>query len=249
MTNSPPDLIKILPPPFEWCSVQGGPVTLADASEALPVPGTSGGQVAVRSFHISKFPITNHQYDVFLRRYDAKWWSYSKEAIEWRNMHPTPDPTGFAGGLLPRTQVSWYDAMAFCWWLSGMSRSKIALPTEAQWQRAAVGDTDWKYPYGETFLNKMANTASSRINQPTPVNQHLEGTSPFGVIDMSGNVYEWCLDLWSTGSLNLIETGNRAIRGGSFAHNEFAAEAVNRNNRSPDSPQNYLGFRVVCWSS
>ncbi len=248
MYKQPPDLSKILPEPYTWCSIVGGRVTLEDASQMMPNPGTQGGNFLVEPFFISKYLITNAQYQVFLEDggYHPKWWSFSDAARAWRTATPEAIKTGYAGDWLPRTNVSWYDAVAFCHWLSEKTGREIRLPGEAQWQRAAIGDQNWRYPYGMTFQVRRANTDQSRITVPTPVDRYPEGASPFGVLDMSGNVFEWCLTEWATGKDTLEGNRNRAMRGGSFYHNEFAAQSTARSERDPGNWKYYLGFRIVC---
>jgi formylglycine-generating enzyme required for sulfatase activity len=240
----PPDLTGILPPPFSWCCVPSGKVALDDMSDAQPIAGSSGGTFEVDEFYIAKFPITNAQYDVFvLQAYDnPEWWDFSGEAAAWHASLPVPNPSGFTGNDLPRTQITWYDAIAFCRWLSAVVGTDIALPHEMQWQRAAQGDTGWLYPYGNSYRSQYSTVDKK---SPTPVTLHPEGASPFGVMDMSGNVLEWCHNRWATGSSELLGAMHRCMRGGSFAHNEFVATTTFRVERSPENWKSYLGMRII----
>ena len=110
---------SILHFPFEWCHVEGGNVILEDATKN---GGTKGGTFQVDDFAIAKYPITNAQYERFLKHSNGfsntQWWEYSTEATQWRKDHKNPKPTAFNGSDLPRTRVSWFDSMAFCLWLS-----------------------------------------------------------------------------------------------------------------------------------
>ena len=150
---SPPDVSAALPPPFEWCYVPQGVVTLEDASE---YGGTAGGQYEVSAFYIAKYPITNAQYEVFAEAKDgysqARWWDYSNEALAWRGKNLAPRKITSEESDVPRTNVTWYEAVAFCRWLNaqfpilvssqqlGWESGKgmqIRLPTDQEWQRAA----------------------------------------------------------------------------------------------------------------
>ncbi len=109
----------MLCPPFEWCHVSGGKVTLLEASS---YGGTNGGEFQTADFAIAKYPITNAQYRRFLDDPNgfgnATLQEYSPEARQWHKDHPKPKPTAFDGPELPRTRVSWFDSLAFRAWLS-----------------------------------------------------------------------------------------------------------------------------------
>ena len=143
----------LLGAPFEWCFVKSGPVTLVDASE---YGGTSGGTYQAADFALAKYFITNSQYQIFIEHPNGfrnpEWWAYSPEGILWRRDHRNPKPTAFAGPDLPCTRVSWFDSVAFCNWLSVELSEAIRLPTELEWQRAAIGDTGWSYPWGMNWM-------------------------------------------------------------------------------------------------
>jgi formylglycine-generating enzyme required for sulfatase activity len=182
---------SILHPPFEWCDVKGGNVFLENAEQ---YGGTKGGNFQIGDFAIAKYPITNEQYERFLKNSNGfsniQWWEYSSEAIQWRKDHKNPKPTAFNGADLPRTRISWFDSMAFCLWLSAELKSKlqyekplnihdvstwiIRLPTEQEWQRAALGDTGWCYPWGDT-LDETRGNYGKNIGQPSSVNKYPMG--------------------------------------------------------------------------
>ncbi|GIL12113.1 MAG: hypothetical protein BroJett038_08330 [Chloroflexota bacterium] len=209
-----PDLSAILPPPFEWCPIPAGQVTLEEGGY---VP--KGGQTFdVPAFAMAKYPITNAQFDVFVKAKDGyadpQWWDYSDDAKAWREKNATPEAPAFGGvGDHPRVNVTWYEAAAFCRWLNskvptpnpspfdGEGRRGgdiITLPTEQQWQRAAQGDDGRAYPWGSDFDAKSCNIDESGIGKTTPVTAYPNGASPFGVMDMAGNVWEWCLTDYNT---------------------------------------------------
>ncbi|MBZ0319124.1 MAG: formylglycine-generating enzyme family protein [Anaerolineae bacterium] len=206
--------------PFEWIDIPGGMVRLQNAV------GIVVGTYEISDFAIAKYPVTNLQYQVFVNARDGyvneHWWDYSGEAKQWRIQNDIPKDTAFAGNSLPRTNVNWYDATAFCRWLGYKTDQLILLPTEQQWQRAAIGDTGWSYPWGDKFDKRKCNFKSKG---PTPVRQYSNGKSPYGVVDMSGNVWEWCSSElgassigWGTESVRMAEGKPRVVRGGSWRH-------------------------------
>ena len=149
----------------------------------------------VRAFQMSKYPITYAQYEAFIHAADGyfnpAWWQRAdphREPAEQR--WPIPDH--------PREHVNWYEAVAFCRWLSHRLGRTIRLPTEQQWQRAAEGDAGRAYPWGERYDDtSLANTRERALGHTTPVTQFAKGVSQFGVFDMGGNVWEWCLNSYS----------------------------------------------------
>ncbi len=237
----------ILPPPFEWVKIPAGGVILEDESESS---GTKGGRYDVPAFMIAKYPITNAQYDVFVRDGygDPRWWEYSEEAKAWRNTHDQPRFTAFEGDDLPRTNVTWYDAVAFCRWLSEQSGQLIMLPTEQQWQRAAQGDDGRTYSWGNEEPNAELCNYGDKLGKPQIVTQYLKGASPFGVMNMSGNVWDWCLSAWGTDDVHLTGDALRVGRGGSWDYGICLARCAARCNWEPEYHSFDGGFRVVCAS-
>ena len=188
----------ILGEPFVWCFVKGGTVSLIDASD---YGGSKGGEYRVDDFAMAKFLITNSQYQKFIDDPNGfsnqEWWSFSPEGKIWRRDHRHSKPTAFPGADLPVTRVSWFESMAFCNWLSAELNEVVCLPTEPEWQRAAVGDTDWAYPWGNELEETRANY-TNQIQKTSPVGSYPAGQSPFGVMDMIGNLWEWNLTIWGT---------------------------------------------------
>jgi formylglycine-generating enzyme required for sulfatase activity len=255
-----PDLSAILPPPFEWCPIPAGQVTL-EAGGYVP---ESGQTFDVPGFAMAKYPITNAQFDVFAKAKDGyadpQWWDFSDDAKAWRKQNATPLDPAFGGvGDHPRANVTWYEAVAFCRWLTWKAltpnpspewrgeKIQITLPTERQWQRAAQGDDGRKYPWGNTFNVNCCNTSEGGIRQTTPVTAYPNGASPFGVMDMAGNVWEWCLTDYNTGADDVNKSaGRRVLRGGSFnSFQDFAAASSRDFYDFPNHRNDYIGLRVV----
>jgi formylglycine-generating enzyme required for sulfatase activity len=244
---SPSDITNILPQPFEWCPIPKDFVTLEDASRE---GGTTGGKYEVPAFAIAKYAITIFQYQAFLYkidgRRDAHWWDYSPDAMKWHADRPTLTDT-FDSDDLPRTNICWYDAVAFCRWLSDKTGQAITLPTEQQWQRAAQGNDNRVFPWGNEKPDKTRCNFSRNVGQTTPVTQYPHGASPYNVMNMSGNVWEWCLTEWGTERINMIGNNPRVVRGGSWRnYNVDFLRAADRFRVAPNLESRLLGFRIVC---
>lgn len=120
--------IEILPPPFEWIDIPAGQVTLEH----------DRGTFDVFAFTIAKYPITYAQFQVFIDAPDGFYNSQWRKGLVAPRKFPKEQEWKIADH--PRERVSWYDAIAFCRWLSHKTGLNITLPTEQQWQRAAQGD-------------------------------------------------------------------------------------------------------------
>jgi formylglycine-generating enzyme required for sulfatase activity len=170
-----------------------------------------------------------------------------------------PGDQAFKYGNHPRERVSWYDAIAFCRWLSWRQGGAYALdkvdewavrlPTEFEWERAARGTNGLIYPYGNEFDAAKGNTAETKIGQTSAVGIFPNGASPDGVLDMSGNVWQWCLTEYNNSapdasSENIRTTNRRVLRGGSWGNDHFNARAVVRRSGNPSNRINDYGFRV-----
>jgi len=236
----------LLPQPFEWVPIPAGKVTIGYGD-------WENGQYVVKrtqdfhieSYAIAKYPVTNAQYEVFVKHPDGyknpKWWDYSDEAKQWRAGRPDMEKSYFDGGDCPRETISWYDSVAFCLWLSAMTGDNISLPTEQQWQRAAIGDTQNVYPWGDEIDETYANY----VGRTTPVTQYPKGASPYGVMDMSGNVLEWCLTEYESGDIKLTGNSARVLRGGSWDDNLTDVRSVDRDGDFPSNRGSLVGLRCV----
>ena len=248
---------EILHAPFEWCLVASGHVTLDNVTQA---GGTKGGTYQVKECAMAKYPITNAQYQKFLANsngfFNSQWWEYSSEATQWRKDHKKPTPTAFNGSDLPR-----FDSMAFSLWLSAELASKlqseqsinlhdlstwiIGLPTEQEWQRAALGDTGWCYPWGDSLAEPFGNYAN-KVGRPSPVINYPQGKSIFGIMSMVGNVWEWCLTGWNQDNIDVSGYTHRVIDGGAWnVSNPDYVRATDRGSHPPRGQLNDCGFRVV----
>jgi formylglycine-generating enzyme required for sulfatase activity len=220
--------------------------------------GEDKEEVYLTDFSISKYPITYAQYQVFMDDEkgftDQRWW----DGLAVNQSSESEDQKTKVDNH-PRENVSWYDAIAFCRWLSwrvggGYDIDKIAewavrLPTEFEWEKAGRGQDGIIYPYGNEFDSLKSNTSDSRIKKPTPVNKYLNGASPYGVMDMSGNVWEWCLSDYEkpTDDCELVDMSSdcsRVLRGGSWFLDHSYARTVSRLNLSATLRYLINGFRI-----
>jgi len=247
---------KLMPKPFAWIKIPAGRVTLEnlwdDGDTYIGKKGQSKA-VDVSAFEIAKYPITNAQFAKFIEAggyNNQTWWTESGWAQRETNGWTEPRYWGdkkWNGAEQPVVGVSWYEAIAFCLWLSDVSGEQIMLPTEQQWQRAAQGDDGRTYPWGNEFDKHRCNTDESGISKTTPVTQYAgKGDSPFGVVDISGNVWEWCLTEYFTGSVYINNSLPRVLRGGSWGSYAGVARAAFRSLDDPSYRDYGIGFRVVC---
>jgi formylglycine-generating enzyme required for sulfatase activity len=193
-------------PEFVWLPVPGGEITLADDAGTFPV----------QPFAISKYPVTWAQYRSFLEAQDGyrqkRWW----RGLAEREVQPGEQYRQQENH--PAESVSWYDAVAFCRWLSARLGYEVRLPTEWEWQQAATGgDTARGYPWGADWHPAYASTWESDLSRTTAVGVYPQGASPVGALDMSGNVWEWCLNEHDRPQhTGLSGTARRVVRGGSW---------------------------------
>jgi formylglycine-generating enzyme required for sulfatase activity len=238
--------LLLLPAPFDW----------------IEIPG--------KGYSIAKYPITNGQFAKFIEAggyqnqrwwteagWEAKakgWaWSYSKNKWEetgnaWTQPRYWTD-SQWNRAEYPVVGVSWYESVAFCLWLSDVTGEKIMLPTEEQWQYAAQGTDGREYPWGDSWGANCCNNDIDKkgIGKTTPVRQYEgKGDSPFGVVDMAGNVWEWCLTDYykKTNDVNR-DAIFRVARGGSWS--ETYVDIFRCGSRFKLNPLNefiIFGFRV-----
>ncbi|MCL4250054.1 MAG: formylglycine-generating enzyme family protein [Anaerolineae bacterium] len=240
-------------PLLEWCSISGGNVILSDPTHAGNSAGKSlhfaGQSQLVEPFRIAKYPVTNTQYQIFVDDLDGycnpKWWGYSAFAQAWRSSNPKPADSQFKGEERPRENVTWFEAMAYCFWLSEKMDLPIMLPTKQQWRRAAQGDDGRIYPWGNDFDTSFCNTRESRIRMTTLVMRYDRGLSPYGVYDMAGNVWEWCLNS-AYDDLAITTDRPRAVQGGSFIGAHERAQINFSFDLAPDYHYGSIGFRLAC---
>ncbi|MFI0609915.1 MAG: formylglycine-generating enzyme family protein, partial [Anaerolineae bacterium] len=170
----------------------------------------------------------------------------------------------------PVVGVCWYEARAYCAWLSAQAGLAFSLPTEVQWEAALRGAEASAYPWGDDFDPTRANTFETHIRRTTPVGAFPEGDSASGVADGAGNVDEWTSSLWGLmedadrkdpefgypydsddgrENFDAPPSAARVLRGGSWYDFQYGCLAAARNLSFPAFRLNFSGFRVVGASS
>jgi formylglycine-generating enzyme required for sulfatase activity len=255
-------------PDLAWIEVPGGPFTMGseEYDDEKPIR-----QVDVPAFYVARYPVTYAQYRVFLDAEDGygneRWW---KKPPKLKHHDPDkPDPYWKIANH-PVESVSWYDAMAYCRWLSARLGYEVRLPTEEEWEKAARGGLtldragqernpwpDRRYPWGPEYIVGAANideTWSLGVSQVGPhylecttaVGIYPQGASPYGALDMSGNVWEWTLTEYENRqSGDFTNDRRRVLRGGSWYGIHDGARAAYRSVDGPDDRGRGLGFRLV----
>jgi formylglycine-generating enzyme required for sulfatase activity len=254
-------------PDVVWCEVPAG--TFLMGSNKIRDPQASDWEfpqheVTLPAYSISKYPVTNFQYAAFVQDggYTEKWHRcWTKAGWRWRGDLAGPETCGGVFDLPnhPVVGVSWYEVMAFCRWLTERLREtgdvgpdqEIMLPTEAQWEKAARGGDGRIFPWGNKFDAAKCNMKDTGIGTTSAVGMFPSGASPYSVLDLSGNVCEWCSSLHrgylydpEDGREDLEARDDRVVRGGSFDGNRSYARCACRIRDVPYPHSRYFGFRL-----
>ncbi|NCQ99861.1 MAG: formylglycine-generating enzyme family protein [Microcystis aeruginosa L211-101] len=256
-------------------------------------------RVTVSSFYMGRYPITQAQWRAVASRTDLK--VERNLNLDPSHFKAPPKPSlkseasdsppfeGPRGGSptrwdRPVEQVSWYDAVEFCARLSKLTGKEYRLPSEAEWEYACRAGTTTPFHFGETITGELANYDARETYADEPKGEYREETTPvgqfppnaFGLYDMHGNVWEWCLDPWhknyqgepprdgsvwdednndnryqnlliSTKEL-LTDEQYRVLRGGSWFYYPIDRRSAIRHWNYPDFLSDLNGFRVACVS-
>jgi len=219
----------------------------SDADESPP------HQVHLDAYWIDQTEVTNSMYAAFLNEAGnqlenrAYWLDAGDEDVQvYQNEDQWNVLRGFE--LHPVVEVTWYGARAYCQWAGRR------LPTEAEWELAARSDDGRKYPWGDKADCTLANTVECRRQYSLPVGSLPDGASPFGVLEMSGNLWEWVTDWYAPDYYSTSPIDNptgpgegefRVLRGGSFGQDRYHARTTNRRNNGPGNSQFDYGFRCA----
>jgi len=211
-------------------------------------------EVSLPAYAIARTPVTNALYAAFVAGVGAP------APLAWRGATPPAERLEH-----PVVDVSWNEAQAFCDWLARQpavfrdgagaplaARGGPRLPTEAEWEHAARGGDGRTFPWGETFAPHRANTRDGGPGATTPVGAYPAGASPYGVLDMAGNVWEWTASLDAPypyrpddGREDLMAPGRRIMRGGCYANPHGYARCACRFRLPPTARNEFTGFRLA----
>jgi len=214
--------------------------------------------VELDAFYVGRTEVTNAQWRKFRDDPgydDPKFWPggrpVPKDQIPYwtqANNHGggTPDSDNY-----PMMGVNWDSAVAYCNWLSAKTGKKYRLPTEAEWEKAARGTDQRRYPWGNSIDPSYANfVGTQQFDTSRPVGFFKSGASPYGALDMAGNLMEWCQDWYARDYYASSPKKNpkgpaagayRVVRGGSFFLDSFDLRTYARSAAWPS----FLGHRMI----
>jgi len=222
--------------------------------------------VYLDAFYIDRTEVSNAQFAQFLNEQSNQ----QEGGVTWLDIGAWHCLITESGGQYqpksgyedhPVIEVSWYGAEAYCQWAGNR------LPTEAEWEKAARGTDGRTYPWGNTFDGSKGNFCDKNCTydhkdpsmddgyaRTAPVGSYPAGGSPYGALDMAGNVWEWVADWYDGGYYAASPESNpkgpasgdsRVIRGGSYSNNEANVRAAYRGSFAPDVPYSWVGFRCA----
>jgi formylglycine-generating enzyme required for sulfatase activity len=205
-------------------------------------------QVTVKPFYMGKFTVTQ-----------AQW---ARVAVLPKiKQDLKPQPSRFSGENRPVENVSWLDAQEFCARISKATGKKYSLPSEAQWEYACRAGTTTPFYFGNIITTDLVNYDGNYAYGDAPKGKYRKQTTDvgsfppnaFGLYDMHGNVWEWCLDDWvgnynnapTDGNVVTSQSGYKLLRGGSWYYNPSYCRSAYRYYHFPDGRDNRSGFRLV----
>lgn len=219
--------------------------------------------VSVAPFWMARYPITQAQWQIVAQ------WPKVQQSL-------TPNPFCFSGANYPAEQISWPEAVEFCARLSAHTKRRYRLPSEAEWEYACRATSQTPFYFGETITTDLANYSGVNWEYEGKIcNKGFYGQGPegcdrcqttavgsigtanlFGLMDMHGNVREWCADCWHDHYEGAPMDGSawitgencrqRVLRGGSWNGGPRTCRSAFRSRADIDSRLYDIGFRVVC---
>lgn len=264
-------------PDIIWCKVPAGSFILGSTDQdkmAFMNEKPAHEYIIDTSYEISRYPITNSQFAAFIedRGYSEKryWTKAAQDGVWYKGKiktstmeKPREKPCGFGEPFdlpnHPVVGITWYEAIAFCRWLTEQLHNKgelgfnqeISLPTEPQWEKSARGVEGRRYPWGEEPYPNNANYDNTGIGTTSAVGCFPHGASPYGLEDLGGNILEWTRTplqdypyLEEDREKLDIDTP-LVLRGGAFYDNARSIRGTYRIGYYPDGLHWGYGFRVV----
>jgi formylglycine-generating enzyme required for sulfatase activity len=225
-------------------------------------------RVRLEGFEMARFPTTNAMFARFIAAggyQERRWWEAAIAHGRWaggrvrdyRGERSQPfywDDARYNNPAQPVVGVTWYEALAYCAWLTATldDGHTYGLPSEAQWERAARGRQGRAYPWGDEWAGDHCNSAEAGLETPSPVGLFPQGATPEGIQDMAGNVWEWTSSLYGEypyraddGREDVSDTGDRVLRGGAWLSSSGDARSAIRNWNLPDLLFDNFGFRCL----
>ena len=224
-------------------------------------------EVRLTSFYMGVYEVTVAEFREFIEATnyktdaDKQGWSFVWDGVDWQQLKGVNwecDPHGEKRSNMddyhPVVHVSWNDAMAYCEWLSERDHVTYRLPTEAEWEYAACGGSNYAENVyaGHDDVHKVA--WHSVNSGQTTHRVGMKAPNGYGLYDMSGNVYEWCMDKFDTDYYKRSRVENpegpkgngfRSVRGGSWMSIDYYTRLTNRGGSRPEHMVSDYGFRVV----
>lgn len=225
-------------PDIEWCKVEAGTIEIEETV------------CQIEEFYIAKYPVTYSQYQVFVDAEDGyqnkQWWQNIPSDYQQQQLSPQRQ----LFNNHPRDVLSWYQAVAFSRWMNAQNSHDdnliIRLPLEWEWQWVAQAYNENRpFTFGD-WKDNHSNTAEAELNRSIAVGMYPESKAVCGAMDMTGNVWEWCLNDYE--SIQTVDAGNEAKkvrRGGSFNFPQSFAQNSFRDIVHPYTRSSFNGMRLV----
>jgi formylglycine-generating enzyme required for sulfatase activity len=238
----PPRWMRIPPRLPELVEIPAGAFVMGD--DFGPREARPAHDLILDTFFCARYPVTMLEFAAYIldtRRPMPGWWPHPLRWIEEAN--------------LPVARVSWRESILYCEWLTRKTGYRAALPTEPQWEKAALWDDEQAikriYPWGDEFDPACCNVVESLVESIAPVDAYRTiGDSAYGVSDMFGNAAEWTLSRFTPypyedkrHDTNVM--GYRVARGGSYQSEGRWTTALHRGYFSPDENRYPVGFRII----
>jgi formylglycine-generating enzyme required for sulfatase activity len=188
-------------------------------------------RVHLDEYYIAKHPLTNAQYRRFLEAT-----GHEKPPLWGDKRFNQPNQ--------PVVAVTWYDAMAYCKWAG------LRLPTEREWEKAARGTEGRKWTWGDDPPDVKRCNFGNNVGATTEVGSYPDGASPYGCLEMAGNVWEWCMTKWRESYQEDPDDSaegeeRRVQRGGAWWNDANAVRCSRRRRDHPDARDDIIGFRCA----
>ena len=254
---------QTLVPVPAFVHVPAGPFLMGSSStDAMAFDGEKPQhRLTLPDYWIGKTEVTNAQFRPFVEGDGYSNRAYWTEAgWQWREQNGIVQPgywgdSMFNGDNQPVVGVSWFEAVAYCRWLSAQTGREFRLPSEAEWEKAARGPDGQIWPWGSVWDAAKLHNGQS-VGRTTTVGQYPAGASPYGALDMAGNVSEWTATEWGKSYPYQVEDEwslaylsgehRRMLRGGLwYSSEQYTRGAFRFTYHFPHFRTYYLGLRVA----